>query len=793
MANFRISELPDTTVASYSDLYPVTQGSVGPDSGVTKKITPTLLFSLLVEPPAIGTTTPNAGKFTTLQSTGESKFGLASAAWWVVNGSATYPTATVDGALADIDAKVLGKGLGYLNTTKFFVGQPGVRGSIDTRTTVYMRTSTAYPGASSFSPWFAGGIFSGTVSSPVDGYFKFEMADTVAGGGSGVRLFQDLNTGATRGRTTLSVGLNIATIVSADPGDFHVAGGFIARARASFSGVPGFLLGNLFGGNNIVTATSGAGGHVNSLVSHEFDSTIASTTSVAYHAGVTSILHYDSVAATGHGSRGWIEDYAFGIGSAQNNLSTIGWRIGIALGSAVGWSMNADSRVIAAQPVAAAFAGTSRAYELADVVDMTDVTLNRAAMITKNMNIDGSGNGGFQVASGVALQARDGVLAKTAVVASVTPLQPDGGGLYSASGVPCLALDPPSSGYTGTAATANIAYLGADLTAPSIQTAGSGYAVGNVLTMSGGTFATAAQVTVREVTSSGGIVWAEVTQAGSYSVLPANPVSFTGGSGTLFTYNVNWGASAAIATHAAEEILSMTAGGSGYAVGQVLTQTGGTFVTAAQVTVVRVDGTGKVREARVSRAGEYSVLPVGEQTFTGGTGTGMTMALLYTALTNTVTVAGLHYTQYPPPVARYVGGTVFRPPVLVVAMTATQVPLLLNQGNAAQRSYASVTAAGLTQGTATPIVADMSLVSVPVVNNGVILPAGLQGMRKVVHLSDASVAGSLQIYPATGERVGDAGGGWLAVNTPYNLVNIGGVVDIMCVRDGWWAISVVLP
>ena len=106
---------------------------------------------------------------------------------------------------------------------------------------------------------------------------------------------------------------------------------------------------------------------------------------------------------------------------------------------------------------------------------------------------------------------------------------------------------------------------------------------------------------------------------------------------------------------------------------------------------------GKVREARVSLAGNYSVLPVGEQTYTGGTGTGMTMALLYTALTITVSGGGTNYPQYPPPVARYSGGTVFRPPVLVVTMTPTQTTLKLNNGKVNITGYPT-SAAGLDPG-----------------------------------------------------------------------------------------------
>jgi hypothetical protein len=82
----------------------------------------------------------------------------------------------------------------------------------------------------------------------------------------------------------------------------------------------------------------------------------------------------------------------------------------------------------------------------------------------------------------------------------------------------------------------------------------------------------------------------------------------------------------------------------------------------------------------VETAGSYTVLPSGEQTYTGGTGTSLTCALLYTALSFTVSGAGTNYPEFPAPVARYTGGTVFRPPVIVVGMTATQTALSLNPG-----------------------------------------------------------------------------------------------------------------
>jgi hypothetical protein len=61
---------------------------------------------------------------------------------------------------------------------------------------------------------------------------------------------------------------------------------------------------------------------------------------------------------------------------------------------------------------------------------------------------------------------------------------------------------------------------------------GTGYAVGNVLTISGGTFSTAATATVASVTSGGVIATVTVTNAGSYTVAPNNPALVTGGAGT---------------------------------------------------------------------------------------------------------------------------------------------------------------------------------------------------------------------------------------------------------------------
>jgi hypothetical protein len=64
-----------------------------------------------------------------------------------------------------------------------------------------------------------------------------------------------------------------------------------------------------------------------------------------------------------------------------------------------------------------------------------------------------------------------------------------------------------------------------------------------------------------------------------YTVQPTNPVACTGGSGSGATFNLSYTGTAVT------KALLANAGGSNYAVGDVLTMSGGTFVTPATVTV----------------------------------------------------------------------------------------------------------------------------------------------------------------------------------------------------------------
>lgn len=72
----------------------------------------------------------------------------------------------------------------------------------------------------------------------------------------------------------------------------------------------------------------------------------------------------------------------------------------------------------------------------------------------------------------------------------------------------------------------------------------------------------------------------------------------------------------------------IVAGGSGYTANDILTVTGGTFTTAAQIKVITVSS-GAVATAQMETEGSYSVPPTGTLSVTGGTGSGATFTLTF--------------------------------------------------------------------------------------------------------------------------------------------------------------------
>lgn len=74
-----------------------------------------------------------------------------------------------------------------------------------------------------------------------------------------------------------------------------------------------------------------------------------------------------------------------------------------------------------------------------------------------------------------------------------------------------------------------------------VTAGGGGYTLNDVLTVVGGTGTTA--MTIKVLTLGGGnsVATAQIKNGGNYSVYPTNPVSVTGGTGTLATFTITWG------------------------------------------------------------------------------------------------------------------------------------------------------------------------------------------------------------------------------------------------------------
>jgi len=98
---------------------------------------------------------------------------------------------------------------------------------------------------------------------------------------------------------------------------------------------------------------------------------------------------------------------------------------------------------------------------------------------------------------------------------------------------------------TGTPAWTENDYTASHLeakTVDSIVNDGTGYVLDEIITLTGGTFSTAAQLRVTGVSGTD-ITSASIEEPGNYTVLPSNPVAqgSSSGSGTLATFNMTWG------------------------------------------------------------------------------------------------------------------------------------------------------------------------------------------------------------------------------------------------------------
>ena len=122
---------------------------------------------------------------------------------------------------------------------------------------------------------------------------------------------------------------------------------------------------------------------------------------------------------------------------------------------------------------------------------------------------------------------------------------------------------------------------------------GSGYIAGDVLTLAGGTFTSAATLTVSTVDGSGAITAFNLTTVGIYTVSAGtSAIGVTGGHGTTATFDLTWGIYAVTVTNA----------GSGYSSAPTITVGGAGAGTAAVLTVnLAINSTGNTIAVYASR------------------------------------------------------------------------------------------------------------------------------------------------------------------------------------------------
>jgi len=213
-----------------------------------------------------------------------------------------------------------------------------------------------------------------------------------------------------------------------------------------------------------------------------------------------------------------------------------------------------------------------------------------------------------------------------------------------------------------------------------VSAGGTGYVVGDILLVAGGTYSVQCEVEVTAV--SGGVVTTvQINNPGIYSAQPSNPASTTGGTGSGCTLTMSWTAGTGIITgvHISDsgvytaqatnpvsqntssgsgtgakftvtytdtawvtkvdiEVdeatgVSISAAGTGYTAGDIVTVVGGSFMEAATVEIDSVSA-GVPTAVSVNTSGQYKTTPSNPASTSGGTGSGLTLTVTWSTHAN---------------------------------------------------------------------------------------------------------------------------------------------------------------
>jgi len=144
---------------------------------------------------------------------------------------------------------------------------------------------------------------------------------------------------------------------------------------------------------------------------------------------------------------------------------------------------------------------------------------------------------------------------------------------------------------------------------------------------------------INNYVSNGSVTAINLLSAGSgYTTPPTVTVANPGYGGTIAS--VTWNSIGIVST-------SITSGGTGYTVGDIITAFGGTYTTACQLKVTTVSS-GVITGVSIVNVGTYTQAPTGAASFSGGTGKNATITLTF-GLNNDYSIAngGSFYTSNP--------------------------------------------------------------------------------------------------------------------------------------------------
>lgn len=262
--------------------------------------------------------------------------------------------------------------------------------------------------------------------------------------------------------------------------------------------------------------------------------------------------------------------------------------------------------------VSATISNAGAGYNVGDTAQIVGGTFTQAAQV-QVLSTSGGGN-------------VNSVYVSTPGVYTSVPSSPETTTVVSGSGNAALRL---SVVWSGQGALSGTVYY-------SSAQGGTGYQVGDVVTLSGGTSTAVAQVTVSSIGVGGTVTGVYVSTPGAYTVLPSNPVNqaSTTGSGTGLQLTM-------VPAVAQATVATLVAAGSGYAVGDTITLPAATGTVKAILSVATITAGGGVATVTIQNPGAYTVYPPSpvSPASTSGGGTGATFNIVWQSQNPTETRA----------------------------------------------------------------------------------------------------------------------------------------------------------